>query len=150
MTILEVLSQEHDEVKALLEKAEATKENDTRTRDTLAVQIKEALLPHAHAEEQTLYRRLNETDDDARDLVDEARDEHAEAEMLVRELCNTDSSSREWLSTAKKLKRAIDHHVTEEETEMFKKAEDILSEQEMEEIMIEYEREKQAVYAVVS
>lgn len=147
MTIFEQLKREHEEVKNLLEKAEKTADEAEQAREDLVLKIKETLLPHAKAEEKSFYKRLKKTDDDAAELMEEAQDEHEEAEALLRELENTEPTSEQWMSTLKKLKESVLHHVEEEESGVFDKAEDSLTQQELEEILVEYQEERESVLA---
>jgi hemerythrin superfamily protein len=132
-------------VKSLLEQAEKTGDDASQAREDLVLRIKETLLPHAKAEEKTFYKRLQKADEEGEELVDEAIDEHQEAEVLLRELENTEPTSEVWMTTLKKLKDSVLHHIEEEESNVFDKAGDTLTQQELEEVLVEYQETREMV-----
>jgi hypothetical protein len=76
---------------------------------------------HAEVEEQIFYPATRESIDDA-DLLDEAEVEHASAKDLIAQIQAGDPSDPKWSAKVTVLGEYIDHHVEEEENEMFPKA----------------------------
>jgi hypothetical protein len=86
---------------------------------------------HAKLEEATLYPAL-EKRMETHDLVDEAYEEHSIAKDLLEELGAAEAGSDSWKAKLTVLKENIEHHVLEEEGELFPKARDVLSDAEQE------------------
>jgi hypothetical protein len=127
MQIYEALKQDHDEVKDLLNQLLAVpKDGDP---SDLVSQIRDALVPHSRAEEAVFYNSLREYDR-AKDKAMHGFKEHMEAETLLRTLQVKDTMPLDWKSTAEKLKQALEHHIREEEGEMFTLAKQFFTEEE--------------------
>lgn len=142
MDIFDQLKREHREVNEIFEQINNSSNPDTDERKDLFIKLKLAILPHAKAEQKTLYARLKEEKTLA-DLIKEAEEEHKDIEAMLADLEKTDPASEEWLKLAGALEESIQHHVSEEETEMFAKAKELLAKDEPAEILFEYEAEKQ-------
>ena len=121
-SILKQLKDEHNEVKSLLKKAEEATEAE---RSSLLEQIEEKLIPHARGEEKTLYAALLEQEkrkaEDV-DLVQEAYEEHRATDSLLSDLKNTAVDYEGWGGKLQVLKENIEHHIKEEEEELFTEA----------------------------
>lgn len=142
MDIFEQLMQEHRQVNDLIAEIKSNTNPDTDERRDLLIKVKLLLIPHAKAEQKTLYARLNE-EEQMQDQMKEAQEEHHDIETLLLEMENMDPSSEEWMKQLGRLEESINHHVTEEETEIFAKAKDLLEADEPKELLFEYEAEKQ-------
>ena len=121
---IKLLETDHDQVKALFEQYKKLVESkaDGEQRQTLAETICDMLTVHATIEEEIFYPAAREAlADDDEDLLDEAEVEHASAKDLIAQL--KDMAPEDDLFDAKVtvLGEYIDHHVKEEETEMFPK-----------------------------
>lgn len=118
-----MLTDDHKNVKALFKEFRSLKEDGAGEDEKAAVvkQICDALTVHAAIEEEIFYPAVRAAIDDA-DLMDEALVEHAGAKELIAEL--RDMTPDEPLYDAKVtvLGEQIDHHVKEEEGEIFPKA----------------------------
>ena len=117
----------------ILEKIEGTTERATKGREELFAQLKNELDVHARIEEEILYPVLEEFDE-TRDISLEAYEEHALVKQLLEELASAPKDDEQWTAKFTVLKENIEHHVEEEEGEMFKKARKVLSEDEIEEL----------------
>lgn len=98
-------------------------------RQTLFAQIRAELCVHADAEERTFYKALTDAARDAgmTDKMRHAEEEHDEVRELLDVLTDTPVSSDFWLEKFGELKHAVEHHVREEEGEVFKLAQSLLS-----------------------
>ncbi len=120
---IELLMNDHREVKALfkqydkLVKAEA----DAGEKQVVAAQICVMLTAHATAEEEIFYPRAREVLGEDEDLVDEADVEHASAKELIAQIEAGSPDDPLYDAKVKVLGEYIDHHVKEEEGEMFPK-----------------------------
>ena len=133
MNAFTLLKADHKKVAGILEKIDATTERGVKTREELFTQLKSELDLHAHIEETVLYPVLEKADE-TRDITLEAYEEHRLVKQLLGELDSMDKSEEQWTARFTVLKENIEHHVEEEEDEMFKKARKVLSETEAEEL----------------
>jgi hemerythrin superfamily protein len=92
------------------------------TKKKVADQICNALTLHATIEEEIFYPALRQASKEAADLLDEALVEHAGAKDLIAQLQQMDPEDDLYDAKVKVLGEQIDHHVGEEEGEMFPKA----------------------------
>ena len=105
-------------------------------------QIKTELELHTHIEETIFYPALEEPKQ-THELTLEAYEEHDVVKKLLQELSRAKSPSDEWEAQAKVLQENVEHHVEEEENELFKKAKAALSADEIETLGEQMENEKQ-------
>jgi hemerythrin superfamily protein len=121
--ILQLLTAEHREVKAMFQHyhrlAAAGGKGDERM--LLASQICVALTLHTQVEEEILYPGARAALAQDEDLVDEAYVEHASAKSLVAQIKTMTSDQPLFDAKVKVLGEYIDHHVREEENELFPK-----------------------------
>lgn len=112
--VLDTLQTEHDEVQELLKKLV---DSDTaREQKHLVVQIRRALVPHTKAEEKVVYDAvLALRGRDAKIDGNEGYIEHGLADQTLKKLDRLAANSPQFHAAAKVLKELIDHHVQEEE-----------------------------------
>lgn len=116
-----LLTEDHDNVKAMFEQYEGLGDRAQASKKKLAMQICSELIKHATAEEEIFYPAvLAATKDD--DMVDEATVEHASAKDLIAQIMEMEPSEDLFDAKVKVLSELIEHHVKEEEEEMFQKA----------------------------
>jgi len=120
---IELLMADHKEVKAMFKQFESLKQQDNADDDKaeLVGRICAALTIHATVEEEIFYPAVREAIDDE-DLMDEADVEHASAKDLIAQLEEGSPSDDHYDAKVTVLGEMIDHHVKEEEGEMFPKA----------------------------
>lgn len=112
--ILETLQAEHDEVQELLEKL--VKSDAAREQKALVTKIKHALVPHTKAEERVVYDAvLALRGKDAKIDSNEGFIEHGLADATLKKPDKLSANTPEVKAAAKVLKELIDHHVEEEE-----------------------------------
>ena len=80
--------------------------------------------------------------DETRDITLEAFEEHRLVKQLLGELESLDKGEEKWTAKFTVLKENIEHHVEEEEDEMFKKARKVLSEEDAETLGTRMEKAK--------
>lgn len=119
---IELLTQDHKTVKELFEKYENLSDRSTASKKKLATQICLELTKHATAEEEIFYPAVREASGDTEDLVDEATVEHASAKDLIAQILEMNPGDDLYDAKVKVLSEQIEHHVEEEEKEMFPKA----------------------------
>lgn len=116
--VLETLKKEHDEVQELL--ANLVDSDKAAERKSLLKQVKAALIPHSKAEEKVVYDAVIavKASKKQKNQIDGAEGylEHAIAAQTLLKLDKiSPATSPEFTAHAKVLKELIDHHVAEEE-----------------------------------
>ena len=119
---IELLKDDHEHVKALFEQYEGLSERAHATKKKLAAQICSELTRHTTIEEEIFYPAVRASGKDKEDLVDEAVVEHASAKDLIAQILDMAPTEELFDAKIKVLSELIDHHVQEEEKEMFPKA----------------------------
>jgi hemerythrin-like domain-containing protein len=114
-----MLTAEHREVSGLFDQYEKLTDRAKVSKKKLADQICNALILHATIEEEIFYPAVRESSTDAEDKVDEAVVEHAAAKDLIAQIQEMDPDDELYDAKVKVLSEQIDHHVQEEEKEMF-------------------------------
>ncbi len=139
MNIFEALREDHEIQRELIKKLVDTS-GDTEHRKNLFESLKKELAIHADAEERHFYVPLIDADltqEKARHSIAE----HHEMDELVEQLEETDMSSSAWLTTMKELAHKVEHHLDEEEQEVFQMAGKALTEKEKSHLADTYKKE---------
>jgi len=142
MDAITLLKTDHEKVSGIFEKLEETTERAEKTREELFTKLKQELDLHAHVEEKIFYPALKESEE-TRDITMEGIQEHHVVKVLLRELDAMGVTSETWTAKLKVLKENVEHHVEEEEEDMFKKARTVLSKEQLEELGTLIQQEKQ-------
>jgi hemerythrin superfamily protein len=141
MNAFQLLKEDHKKVSGLFEQIEPTTERAEKSRTELFAKLKEELDIHARIEETIFYpsiKRAAET----RDIVLEGFEEHHVIKMLLKELEAMPVDTEQWTAKVKVLQENVEHHVEEEEGEMFQKARDVLSEEQINQLGAQMEEMK--------
>ena len=141
MNAFDILKEDHQKVSDLFEKLEPTTERAIKTREELFARLKMELDVHAHIEETLLYPVLKEIEE-TRDITLEAVEEHRIVKQLLAELERMPKDSEQWTAKLTVLQENVEHHVEEEEGEMFKQARSALSKGEIEQLTTRIQAEK--------
>lgn len=141
MDAFKLLKTDHEKVAGILEKIEGTTERALKTREELFTQLKSELDVHAAIEESIFYPVLEKADE-SRDITLEAFEEHRLVKQLLSELEAEAKDDETWTAKFSVLKEQIEHHVEEEEGEMFKKARKVLTKEEIDELGTRMEEAK--------
>lgn len=118
---IKLLKDDHKEVKGYFKEYESLE--DDGEKQALADKICLALTIHAQIEEEIFYPAARDAIDDD-DLLDEAEVEHASAKQLIAEIQAMKAGDRLFDAKVTVLGEYIDHHVEEEEKEMFPESRD--------------------------
>lgn len=136
---LELLRQDHENVKELFEEIEGAEE---RRRKQLFKQIKKELDTHTRIEEKIFYPAV-EKYEQLKDMVLESREEHKQIKTLLREIQKLASNSERFEPKLKVLKENVQHHAEEEEeNKMFPAVRELLSPAQLQELGAELEAAK--------
>lgn len=118
---IDLLLDDHKQVRQLIKQYEKTHDGaSAEEKQELAEQICNEFLLHADIEEQFFYPAAREALEQE-DLVDEAEVEHASARDLVSQIQAMQADDPMYDAKVKVLGEYIEHHVEEEEKEMFPK-----------------------------
>ena len=117
-----LLTADHREVKEMFEQFEELGDRAKASKEKLKDKICKALVAHTTIEEEIFYPAVRAKGEEAEDMVDEAVVEHASAKDLIKQLQEMQPDDDLYDAKVKVLGEQIDHHVQEEEKEMFPKA----------------------------
>ena len=139
MHALELLKQQHEEVSKLFKKYEKLADHDDEERQELFEQIADRLGAHAKIEELYFYPAMKK--DDTEDDLREAVEEHLVVKRLIADLISMDAADEEFDAKMKVLQENVEHHVEEEEKDLFKSARKLLSKEQLEDLGVQMEEE---------
>jgi hemerythrin superfamily protein len=139
MNALELLKEDHQRVQELFDQVKAT-ENEKQHKQ-LYKKIRIELETHAYAEEKVLYPTLKKYEE-FEETVLEAIEEHLQMKTLIRAMDRLSDGNERFDAKLKVLIDNVEHHVEEEEGELFPQVEEQLSEEELEAIGVELEAAK--------
>ena len=141
MDAITLLKTDHDKVKQLLGELESTTERGVKTRTELFATIKGELTVHEIIEEEIFYPELK-AHPKAKDIVLEGFEEHHVVDLLMSELEALPVEDETWGAKALVMKENIEHHIEEEEGEMFKTARSVFDKGELEDLGARMETRK--------
>lgn len=131
MNALELLKQDHEEVKELFEQAEGT--DDSKEQRNIFKQIKKALESHARIEEGIFYPAM-EKHAHLMDLVLESYEEHKQIKILLKEMDDLVTGSEEFEPKLRVLQEIVEHHAEEEEGNMFPQVRELVDDIALEQL----------------
>ena len=131
-----MLKADHATVKRLMRELNATTERATKERERLVSEIERELKTHAQLEEEVFYPAFKAVTENtaAEDLFYEAAEEHHIVDMVLPALKTANPKSHEFEAKAKVLLDLLEHHIKEEEGEMFVKARQLFSDEQLREL----------------
>jgi hemerythrin superfamily protein len=135
----DVLKRQHRSVEKLFKEVEKTE--DARRRRQLLDQIESELKLHTKLEEEIFYPAVREVGTaKAEEMVDEAFEEHHVVDLVLGELPQVDPEDERFEAKMTVLSELVEHHVEEEEHEMFPLAEKKLGAERMKELAQQMEQ----------
>jgi len=138
--IFEDLKADHDRQRALLAQVGGSK-GDGDERRQLYEKLRLDITAHAAAEEESLYATML-ADPDLREDARHSVSEHKEVDDYFGDLADLDFGSDEWERTFKDMRHRYEHHIGEEEEEMFPTAAKALSAEEEARLAAVFEKRK--------
>ena len=130
MDAISLLKNDHRKVEKLFSNIEKGNGN----REELFKELATELTVHTEIEEKLFYPAAKDADP-TRDLVLESYEEHKQVKMVLSDLEETDKKTEEWLAGLKVLMEDVQHHVKEEENELFPKVKDkVLSKEQLDDL----------------
>ena len=149
MNIIELLKEDHREAMDLIEQLENMEDelgDDEEGLETLPSetfhQLNSALTLHTQVEEKIIYPEMRKFDE-TRDLIEEAVKEHQQVDQLLDEMTALSPTDDEFQELLSELRDSIEHHVEEEESELFPKAEELCGQERLEQMGRQMQEMKQ-------
>ena len=136
MNAIDLLKADHQKVKAILAQLSESTERATKKRVELLDKLEMEISIHTKLEEEILYPAFKEAGAKEQDIMYfEAKEEHRTVDSLVLpDLKQTDPGTPEFSGRVKVVKELLEHHIEEEETEMFKDAKKLLDKAQLQEL----------------
>jgi hemerythrin-like domain-containing protein len=141
---ISTLEKDHEEVQEILKKLQETSKTAVKSKEDLFMKLKQELVPHMKGEEKHFYPLLMKKKE-GKELGMEAIEEHHVAEMMLKELDSLPKDAENWNAKVKVFSEIVQHHIEEEEEEVFEKAEDLLNDDELNKIMSSFTKEKENI-----
>lgn len=130
MDALQMLKQDHEKVKKLLEELDSTTERAIKTREEGVITLKQELTVHELIEEEIFYPALKEHAE-AKEIVLEAYEEHDVVDTILSELEQTPVDDATWHAKFTVAKENLEHHIEEEEGPMFDQVRRVFDDEEL-------------------
>ena len=126
---IEMLKEQHREVEGLFSTYEELGEKAEKRKQATFEKIADALAMHATIEEKHFYPAVKAKRTE--DILLEALEEHLGIKRVIADLLKIDSSDQTFDAKVKVLKEQVEHHVEEEESDLFPKAKKVLDKAEL-------------------
>ena len=131
-----MLKSDHATIKRLCRELNATSDRAIKERERLVNEIERVLKTHAQLEEEVFYPAFLEKTQNtsAEDMFYEAAEEHHIVDMVLPALKTANPKSHEFEAKGKVLLDLLEHHIKEEEGEMFTKSRQLFSDKQLREL----------------
>ncbi|MCT7966577.1 hemerythrin domain-containing protein [Laspinema sp. D1] len=139
MNILEILYEDHRKVDTLFMEIENT--SDAKKREEFFGQIYKDLTAHAEAEEEVVYPAIRAQLPKVQHLYNE----QAEMKQLLESIKSSNGSDASFMTRVKQLKDMVQHHVKEEENDMFNKFRQTMNEAQMQQLSKQFKEAKSRI-----
>ncbi|WP_207282847.1 hemerythrin domain-containing protein [Pseudomonas sp. FW300-N2F2] len=144
MNAIDLLKADHERVKAILTQLSESTERAVKKRTDLLAKLEMEISIHTRLEEEILYPAFKQAGGkEEAQMYYEAKEEHRTVDSLVLpDLKATDPSTAEFSGRAKVVKELLEHHIEEEEKEMFPHAKKLLGKAQLDALGAEMETMK--------
>jgi hypothetical protein len=136
-----LLKNDHDELKKHLEDGEHTTGRAVKSRADILRTVAALLTAHERIEEEIFYPALQEHPK-AKEIVLEGYQEHHVVDLIIGELEEMPENDERWGAKFKVMKENVEHHIEEEEGDMFKIASRVFTPEELEHLGLRMEQLK--------
>jgi hemerythrin superfamily protein len=131
--ITEKLHQDHQKVEEIFRKLMETGDGAEKTRLDLCQKLKHELLAHAEFEESVFYPAVRDRNGVGQQ-VKEGIEEHNQVKGMLSEIEEMEPTAPEFMEKIEEIQQAVQHHVDEEESEIFPAAKKLIDKDEGEEM----------------
>ncbi len=132
MNAIELLKQQHRDVEDLFEEFEAAGDRARKTKERLCKEIADRLAVHAEIEEKLFYPESKQ--ENTEELLREGVEEHLAMKRTLADLLASSPDDAQFDARMKVLKEMVEHHVGEEEGDLFPKVKKACSKEELEDL----------------
>ena len=132
LNALDLIKQDHERIKHMF--AQALDADDPGARSEMLHRIRAELIAHERMEEDVFYPALRSATEKAKDIVLEGYEEHHVIDLILDEMFDVPEDSDQWQVKLKVLHENLEHHIEEEEQEMFARAKKAMSGDTLEEL----------------
>ena len=146
MDAVTLLKNDHDEVKKMLAELDDTTERAVKTRQQTFTKLKSELEVHEAIEEEIFYPALKEHPK-TKEIALEGYEEHHVVDTVMGEMLELEVSDETWTAKFSVMKENLEHHIEEEEGEMFKQARQVFGDSELEDLGSRMEARKKELQA---
>jgi hemerythrin superfamily protein len=129
---IDLLEQQHREVEELFEEFEGAGDGAKKTKERLCREISDALAMHAEIEEKLFYPESKQ--ENTEEILRESVEEHLAMKRIIADLIESGPSDEQFEAKMKVLQEQVEHHVEEEEKELFPKVRKACSKEELEDL----------------
>ena len=130
MDAMSLLKEDHRKVKKILAELESTTERGVKTREELFMKVKQELVVHEAIEEEIFYPALKEHPK-TKEIALEGYEEHHVVDTVMAEIEGVAYDDEKWGAKFSVMKENLEHHIEEEEGEMFKQARQVFDQDEL-------------------
>ena len=130
MDAMSLLKEDHKKVKKMLAQLESTTERGVKTREELFTRVKQELVVHEAIEEEIFYPALKEHPK-TKEIALEGYEEHHVVDTVMAEIEGVAYDDEKWGAKFTVMKENLEHHIEEEEGEMFRQARQVFDQDEL-------------------
>ena len=141
MDIFQALKKDHQEMKKLFYKLELPPHVNGESRDSIFAKLKAKLEIHSEAEESVFYTQLRQNPHIA-DEIEHAVKEHDQVLKAMDDLESMEKNSGTWLNKLMSLHDDVQHHINEEEGNIFQKAQLVIEPDQAQKMGVEFQNAK--------
>jgi iron-sulfur cluster repair protein YtfE (RIC family) len=142
-TFFEILKEDHKKVKSLFSEVESGGSKEVFAK------IEQELKVHMDAEEKFLYPVLEKHQQELKEKALESFEEHHVAKQSLKEITKLSPSDEHWKAKVSVLKEMIDHHIEEEEKQLFPMAKKALDKDTIQDITTKIQQAKTKAHGTV-
>jgi hemerythrin superfamily protein len=121
MDIVDLIKDDHEQIMELIERVEASSDDDVETREELFDELRNFLEAHTNAEETALYERLSD-EEETRERVLESYEEHQLVSEILLSLQELEVNDDDWMNKFSVLRENVEQHADMEESILLPKA----------------------------
>jgi hemerythrin superfamily protein len=145
LNALDLIKGDHKRLNEMFKRA--LESDDAAARASLLDEIRAELVAHERMEEDIFYPALRAASEKAKDIVLEGYEEHHVIDVILDEMFTVPEDTEQWGAKLKVLHENLEHHIEEEEGEMFKRARKSMSDEALEELGRMMRRAREAASA---
>jgi hemerythrin superfamily protein len=132
MNAIDLLEQQHREVEELFEEFESAGDRAQKTKERVCRELSDQLAMHAEIEEKLFYPESKQ--ENTEEVLRESVEEHLSMKRILADLLEIGPEDEQFDAKMSVLKEQVEHHVEEEEKELFPKVRKSLSKEELEDL----------------